>query len=292
MSGKLFNPLNVFLFMSILRDKTQRVLENIALEAEGVVGIHAFDPANPEEEFEVFADEVFPTASIIKVPILLEFYRQAAEGILDPDEVRPLRDEVKVGGSGVLQFLSDKTQLSLDDWARLMINLSDNTATNYMIDVVGMDNVNSLMEQLGLVDTRLLRKMQAKDIDPDKAENLTTPREFSTLMMIIMNHDGLDSDICEKTLNVLKLYKDGIIREAMPSDHVIADKSGWMGAVQCDSGIVYAEKPYIVTVMAKSIPAWDRNGAETKDALRQAVSEIHEYYQNVATATRYGRRVP
>jgi len=135
--------------MSILRDKTQGVLENIALEAEGVIGIHAFDPANPEDEFDVYADEVFPTASIIKVPILLEYYRQAAEGVLDPAEIHPLTDDLKVGGSGVLQFLSDKTQLSLDDWARLMINLSDNTATNYMIDVVGMDNVNRLIEQLG-----------------------------------------------------------------------------------------------------------------------------------------------
>ena len=277
--------------MSILHDKTQTILENIAFEADGVVGFHAFDPDNPEDEFDVFADEVFPTASIIKVPILLEFYRQAADGVLDPCEVRPLRDEVKVGGSGVLQFLSDKTQLTLEDWAKLMINLSDNTATNYMIDVVGMDNVNRVIEQLGLVDTRLRRKMQAKGIDPDKVENLTTPREFSTLLMMIMNHEGLDSGVCEKTLGALKLYKDGIIRDALPGDFEVADKSGWMGAVQCDSGIVYAEKPYIVTVMAKHIPVWDRNGAETRDMMKQAVAGIHDYYQNIATASRYGRRI-
>ncbi len=277
--------------MSILHDKTQTILENIAFEADGVVGFHAFDPDNPEDEFDVFADEVFPTASIIKVPILLEFYRQAADGVLDPCEVRPLRDDVKVGGSGVLQFLSDKTQLTLEDWAKLMINLSDNTATNYMIDVVGMDNVNLVIDQLGLVDTRLQRKMQAKGIDPDKVENLTTPREFSTLLMMIMNHEGLDSGVCEKTLGALKLYKDGIIRDALPGDFEVADKSGWMGAVQCDSGIVYAEKPYIVTVMAKHIPAWDRNGAETRYMMKQAVAGIHDYYQNIATASRYGRRI-
>ncbi|MBE0633408.1 serine hydrolase [Candidatus Bathyarchaeota archaeon] len=277
--------------MSILHDKTQAILENLAFEADGVVGFHAFDPDNPEDEFDVFADEVFPTASIIKVPVLLEFYRQAADGILNPSEVHPLRDEFKVGGSGVLQFLSDKTQLTLEDWAKLMINLSDNTATNYMIDVVGMDNVNRVIEQLGLVDTRLRRKMQAKGIDPDKVENLTTPREFSTLLMMIMNHEGLDSGVCEKTLGALKLYKDGIIRDALPGDFEVADKSGWMGAVQCDSGIVYAEKPYIVTVMAKHIPAWDRNGAETRDMMKQAVAGIHDYYQNIATASRYGRRI-
>ena len=277
--------------MSLLRDKTQSVLETISMEAEGVVGIHAFDPSDPDDEFAVNADEVFPTASIIKVPILIEFYNQVKAGILDPDKVHPLGGVEKVGGSGVLQFLSDSVEITLEDWARLMINLSDNTATNYMIDIVGMEKVNSLLTRLGLEETKLLRKMQAKDIDPDVEENLTTPREFSMLMAMIMNHTGLDADVCEKTLEVLKFYKDGIIREALPADFEVADKSGWMGAVQCDSGIVYTEKPYIVTVMAKHIPAWDRNGAETREALKQAVAEVHNYYQNIATATRYGRRI-
>lgn len=261
------------------------------MESEGVIGVNAFDPVEPEDEFAINADEVFPTASIIKVPILLEFYRQVEDETLDPSEIHPLSDEVKVGGSGVLQFLSDQTKLTLDDWARLMINLSDNTATNYMIDIVGMDNVNQLMERLGFQETKLLRKMQAQDIDPEIEENLTTPREFSRLLMMIMNHYGLDAAVCEKTLEVLKLYKDGIIRDSLPEDLVVADKSGWMGAVQCDGGIVYADKPYIVTVMAKFIPEWDRNGTETREIIRQMVAVLHDYYQNIASTTRYGRRV-
>jgi len=189
------------------------------------------------------------------------------------------------------QFLSDDVKITLEDWAKLMINLSDNTATNYMIDVVGMDNVNNLLERYGFTDTRLMRKMQAKDIDPEIQENLTTPREFSNLIRMIYTHDSLDASVCKQTIDVLKYYKDGIIRDALPGDFEVADKSGWMGAVQCDSGIVYAEKPYIVTVMAKHIPAWDRNGAETREALKHAVAVVHDYYQNIATATRYGRRI-
>jgi beta-lactamase class A len=277
--------------MSILHDKTQLFLETLALEAEGVLGIHAFDPADPDDEFEIHADEEFPTASVIKIPILLEFYRQVADETLDPDEIHTLNDEDKVGGSGVLQFLSDETQLTLEDWVKLMINLSDNTATNYIMDIVGAENVNKLLKNLGLADTKLLRKMQAKDIDPDKQENLSTPRELSKLLMMIINHYGLDAEVCEKTIDVLKLYKDGIIREALPKDYMVADKSGWMGAVQCDTGIVYAEKPYIVTVMAKYIPERDRNDQETKDALKQAISEIHTYYQSKFTASKYGRRI-
>lgn len=150
--------------MSLLHDKTQSVLEAFALEAEGVIGVHAIDPADPDNEFGVNADELFPTASIIKVPILLEFYNQVASGELDPDEIHPLSNADKVGGNGVLQFLSDETRLTLEDWVKLMINLSDNTATNYMIDIVGMDRVNDLLMRLGLEKTKLLRKMRARRI--------------------------------------------------------------------------------------------------------------------------------
>lgn len=277
--------------MGNLHDKTQLVLETITFGTPGVIGVHATDPANPDNEFEVNADELFPAASIIKIPILLEFYRQVLDGNLDPDEIHYLKDEDKVGGSGVLQFLSEKTQLTLEDWVKLMINLSDNTATNYLIDIVGVDNVNKLIGSLGLENTKLLRKMQAKNIDPDLQENLSTPRELSKLLMMIMNHFGLDAEVCEKALSVLKLHKDGVIRDALPEVYVVADKSGWMGAVECDTGIVYAEKPYIVTVMAKYIPEWDLKSQETKESMKQIVSEVHNYYQTVFTTSKYGRRI-
>lgn len=277
--------------MSILHSKTQELLESLAFEAEGVIGIHAIDPLEPDDEFAVNADELFPTASTIKIPILLEFYNQVADGTINKDEEHILRETYKVGGTGVLQHLTDKTRVILEDWAKLMIILSDNTATNYLIDLVSMKYVNNLLEGLGIEKTRLLRKMQATQIDPNEVENLSTPRELSTLLMMIMNHDGLDENVCENTLTILKISKDGIICDALPKDHVVADKSGWMGGVECDSGIIYAEKPYIVTIMAKNIPEWDRNALETKEIMKQAVAAIHDYFTNKATASKYGRRI-
>ena len=277
--------------MSILHSKTQELLESLAFEAEGVMGIHAIDPLEPDDEFAVNADEIFPTASIIKTPILLEFYNQVANGTINKDEEHILRETYKVGGTGVLQHLTDKTRVTLEDWAKLMIVLSDNTATNYLIDLVGMKHVNNLLEGLGLEKTRLLRKMQATQIDPNEVENLSTPRELSTLLMMIMNHYSLDENVCENTLTILKISKDGIICDALPKYYVIADKSGWMGGVECDSGIIYAEKPYIVTIMAKNIPEWDRNALETKEIMRQTVTVIHDYFTNKATASKYGRRI-
>jgi beta-lactamase class A len=279
--------------MSLLREKTQRVIEDIAEDYPAVIGLHSVSLSDAEDQLSLNADEVFPTASIIKVPVLLEFYRQAEEGTLDPVEVRPLGEEDKVGGSGVLQHLgAGSTALTLEDYARLMINLSDNTATNVVIDLVGMDNVNRLLESLEMETTRLTRKMYAKGLDPDTVENLSTPRELTGLMELIQRGDGLSHHACGKALEALKLYKTGVIRDAVPAGLAVADKSGWMGGVECDTGIVYLPKPYVVTVMAKNIPAWDQGGMDAKETLREILSAVHGYYENVGSATRHGRRAP
>jgi len=277
--------------MSLLRVKTQRTIEDIAEEYPAVIGLHSVSLSAAEDQLSLNADEVFPTASIIKVPVLLEFYRQAEEGTLDPAEVRQLSEEDKVGGSGVLQHLgAGSTSMTLEDYARLMINLSDNTATNVVIDTVGMDNVNRLLEHLGLETTRLVRRMYAKGVDSDRVENLSTPRELARLMEMIQRREGISPHVCEKALDSLKLYKTGVIRDAVPGEVAVADKSGWMGGVECDTGVVYLPKPYVVAVMAKNVPSWDHGGLEAKDTLREIASEVHEYYENAGTATRYGRR--
>ena len=277
--------------MSLLREKTQSLIEGIAEEYPAVVGLRSISLSDPEDQLSLNADEVFPAASIIKVPVLLEFYRQAEEGAVSPGDVRPLREEDKVGGSGVLQYLgAGSTSMTVEDYARLMINVSDNTATNVVIDLVGMDNVNGLLEHLGLETTRLVRRMQAKGVDPDRVENLSTPRELARLMELIHRREGLSGYVCEKALDALKLYKTGVIRDAVPGDVAVADKSGWMGGVECDTGVVYLPKPYVVAVMAKNVPSWDHGGLEAKETLREIVAAVHEYYVNVGTATRHGRR--
>jgi len=278
--------------MSLLRERTQRLIEAVAEDYPAVIGLHSVSLADSEVSFSLNSDEVFPAASIIKVPVLLEFYRQVEEGTLDLGEVRPLRGEDKAGGSGVLQHLgAGSTTLALEDYARLMINLSDNTATNVVIDLVGMGSVNRLLERLGLQVTRLTRKMQAKDVDPDKVENLSTPIELTRLMGMIYRGKGLSEYVCGKALDTMKLYKTGVIRDAVPAGIALADKSGWMGGVECDTGVVYLPSPYAVTVMAKNVPAWDRGGLEAKETMREIAAAVHEYYENAGTATRYGRRV-
>jgi len=154
-----------------LRGKLQRDLEKTTADFDGVMGIAVKDLTSGETFF-VNADTVFPQASSIKIPILLELLRQAQAGPeasgLKLDERVELKRALMTGGSGVLLRFGDGTSaLSLRDLATLMIVLSDNTATNILIDRVGMDNVNGLLRELGLKETKLQRRMM--DVEAGRA---------------------------------------------------------------------------------------------------------------------------
>ena len=103
-------------------------------------------------------NHIFPAASIVKVPILLEYLRQKEKGMLNPDDDVVLEEKDVVGGAGILLELHRGIGLTLQDLIHLMIVISDNTASNVMLDKAGMDEVNAFMRSLGLVDTVIGRK--------------------------------------------------------------------------------------------------------------------------------------
>ena len=144
----------------VRKAKFTRKLENAAEEFEGVMGISIKD-LNSGDEFSVNSDERFMTASAIKIPVLIELLRKAKSGELDLNERVTISNDLKVGGSGVLKELGDGTEtMTIRDLATLMIIVSDNTATNIMIDIADMDDVNAVLEGLGLKVIRIRRKMQ------------------------------------------------------------------------------------------------------------------------------------
>jgi beta-lactamase class A len=143
----------------MLRGKFVAEIEKIANSHDGVMGV-AIKDLTTSEEILINDQLIFPTGSSIKIPILIELYKQAAEGKYKLTDQRWVEGKDKVGGSGVIVNFGDHTsQLSLGDLATLMIVLSDNTATNMLIDQVGMANVNRTMDELGLKQIRLRRKM-------------------------------------------------------------------------------------------------------------------------------------
>lgn len=172
-----------------LRSKTAAKLETIAASLDGVMG-YAIVDLTSGERFDRLPDETFPLASTIKLAILYELFKQAEDGRLNLDEVRALDKRHVVGGSGVLLELTAPA-MSLRDYATLMVVVSDNTATNLLIDTVGMANVTRRMNEIGLKSLQLRRKMIDLAAAERGDENTGTANDLARLLTRIYRSDGI-----------------------------------------------------------------------------------------------------
>jgi beta-lactamase class A len=202
------------------------------------------------EVIEYRADEKVQTASVIKLPIMAEVFAQAAEGRLNLQEELTITEENLVRGSGILQDLSPGIRLSIRDLVVLMITMSDNSATNLLMDRVGIRNVNERMRQYGLKNTVLYKKIFKPATEPLPEEQkrwglgVTTPREMLVLMEKIYRREIVDPASCEAMMAILKKQRD---RDQIPRYFVgsrwskveVANKTGALNQVRNDVGIVF-----------------------------------------------------
>lgn len=261
-------------------------LNRAAASYDGVMGIFVKDLTSGET-FAVNADTVFPQASSIKIPILIELMRQAQEGKLNLAQRVEIHRANLVGGSGVLQFFSEGgSAISLRDLAVLMVVLSDNSATNMIIDRVGMGDVNSMLDSLGLNQMRLERKMIDISAEQANRENHSTPRQMGTLVEALNAGKLLDAEHTKMVLEILEYAKDSPIREGVPPTITVAEKPGSLSGAQCDSGIVLLEgRPYVISVMTTF------NSSDGNTAITGVSQRVFSYFDRLAHANAYGVHV-
>lgn len=272
-----------------LKLKLAKQLQQVAAEFDGVMGIAVKD-LGTGETFFANADTVFPQASSIKIPILLELFRQAQADTLKLDERVDVKRVKMVDGSGVLLRFSDGgSALSLRDLAVLMIVLSDNTATNLLIDRVGMQNVNDNLRRLGLSQTRLQRIMRDVEAQRTSRENLSTPREMVMLLEMLDAGKTLDPKHTQAVLEILKYSKSTPLRRGLPESVPLASKTGGMGGVSCESGIVYlGGKPYAISVMT----TFDKDSDSAEKAMADVSRRVFDYFERLARSNSLGARLP
>ncbi|MDE3059067.1 MAG: serine hydrolase [Bacteroidota bacterium] len=273
---------------ALLKNKLASQLHSIADTSNCIVGI-AMKDLTTGEKFLINENEIFPQASAIKIHILAELYRQAAEKKFSLADVVPLSQAFKVGGSGILNSLDNNVSMTLRDYAVLMIVLSDNSATNLLIDKVGMDNVNASLEKIGATHTKLQRVMMDYKAAAEGKENISTPADVMLVLENMYNGDLVNKASCDDMLSVMRIDKDTPMREGVPSTIQIADKSGDIEGVRCDVGIVYVPgHPFILCVMTKLLQE-DSEGGE----IITAVSRLaFDYFERIADSNEYGRRIP
>ncbi len=219
-------------------------------------------------------DEAMPTASLIKLAVMVTAYRLAEAGDVDLDDVLTLRAADKVPGAGVLrEHFSDGATIRLRDAIRLMIAFSDNTATNLVIDRIGLDATNAAMKALGCDATRLHSKTYARDasLDAEASKRYgvgrTTPADAVSLLERLTRGTLVSKTADAEMLRHLAACRSrSMLPRLLPADTPIAHKTGSIATARCDAGVITAPAgPIVICVMtAKNTDRRysERNAAE------------------------------
>jgi beta-lactamase class A len=266
--------------------RLQAQLSEVADRLNGVMGF-AIKDLTTGEAFYRWPDTVFPQASSIKLTILLELLRQDQEGKLTLDEKHTIRRSETVAGDPILYMLGDGTvTMTLHDIATFMVVLSDDSATNILIDRAGMGNVNAEIGRLGLKETKLRRHMMDLDAARQGNENVSTPREMMTLLEKVHAGGILDAAHTAEYFRLLELPKSSEFNTALPDTVKIADKPGALEAVRCDSGIIEVPgHPFVMSVMTTYLSHEDEGERAIEDVARLA----YAYFERLGRSSPYGR---
>jgi beta-lactamase class A len=278
-----------------LWQKLQDRITEVDRHLDGVMGV-AIRDLTSGETYLLHGDDVFAQASSIKTTVLAQLYQQEQRGrqgeknVARLNDLYTVRSEDMVPDSFIMLGLTPGvTRITNRDLATMMVAVSDNSATNVLIDHVGMDNVEKMLAGLGLKNTHLRRKMMDLQAAREGRENVSTPREMMTLLDDIYRNKVLDKELTADFFKVLSTPKDSSIPKMLPPDVVIANKPGELEAVRNDSGIVFVpNRPFVICVMTSYL--------HDERAGQQAISEIalaaYDYFDRLGKSSEYGRAVP
>jgi beta-lactamase class A len=272
----------------VLWQKLESSIREVDQHLDGVMGV-AIEDLSTGEEFFLREDEVFAQASSIKIAVLANLYLQMQQGKLKLTDLYTVQASDLVADSDIMGGLTPGvTRITLRDLATMMVAVSDNSATNVLIDRVGMENVNAMLDSLGLAHTRLRRKMMDLDAAKQGRENISTPREMMALLDAIYRGKLLNKESTADFFKVLSTNKDSWIPRDLPADVKIANKPGSLEGVRNDSGIVFVEgRPYVICEMT----AFLENERDGEEAISKVSLAAWRMFDRLGRASEYGRVV-
>lgn len=202
------------------------------------------------------ADKLFGAASIIKIPIIIEAYRQDRAGKISLSDPMELKAEEVVGGCGVLQVMHPGLVLTVRDVAALMITVSDNTATNMLIGLLGIDNINAVMKETGSKNSILRRKLMMEELARRGIKNELAPYDVMLMLEALYRGTVVDREACDDILHILKKQQlNHKIPSRLPAGTVIAHKTGEDTGITHNAGIICApDHPFLLVLLSEYIP--------------------------------------
>jgi beta-lactamase class A len=251
-------------------------LENfIAQFKEQTIGIAVYD-LHTQKEILINPDVLMHPASTMKVPVMIEVYRQAAQGLLSLDEKIVIYNSFKsiVDGSEFNLDVADDSETTfygrigeeetIRELNRRMIVRSSNLATNILMDKVGTGRVDACMKELGIKDVNIIREIEDKAAYRLNINNSCSARGMTQMMKLIAEGKVISQQASKDMIEVMLGQEfNESIPALLPKNVNVAHKTGWTGEFFHDTGIVFPEnrKPYAITLLTNGFPAEDENQA-------------------------------
>ena len=272
----------------LLRQKTEDQLKDILEKSPALTGLTAID-LTIGERISWNPDVQFPQASAIKIPILMEIFKQANDGKFSLSDSRQISSENLVGGTGILKHLENQGAMNIKNLGILMIALSDNSATNSLIDLVGISEVNKTLDELGMEHTIVQRKMINSAASARGDENLSTPAEAAEILQLLYNGEFIDKATSQEIISILKKTnrEDSRIAAGVPADLPVAFKPGMLNGVSVEWTIVFLpERPYAIAAMESY-----KIQGEAEEVMEDLSRLLYQYYWRLGNASKYGTYV-
>ena len=210
-------------------------------------------------------------ASVIKIPIMVTAFRDIAAGQLDADEVFSIKKEDKMPSCGALTYMHDGLEVTLADLITLMIILSDNTATNLLIDRLTPDHVNRTMETLGVPGIALRRRLFEPELSAQGIQNTVTARGVGTLLERMATGRLLGKNLDDHMIDILLNQRlNGKLPFFLHGEGIrCAHKTGEDDDITHDVGIIYTERPFVLCMLSNKVdvPAFERLMQDTARTL-------------------------
>lgn len=248
----------------------------------GEIGVYVHD-LTKNRVVSIHADTVFPTASMVKIPILTGIMRKIESGELQYHQPLIYKDSLLYEGEDILGSLKNNEKIELSKVIMLMLTMSDNTASLWLQTLAGKGaRINELMDSLGLPDTRVNSRTPGRETNRTQfGWGQTTPREMATLMEKIVNKEVISNLASEKMLRLLgRNYWDEEAISQIPTDVFIASKSGAVDASRSEVLYVNGKKcRYLFCVCTKNNKdkSWDAKN-EAWELTRKISKLLWEYY--------------
>ncbi len=236
-------------------------LEKRLKELPGKIGFCYCCP-DTGARFEMQGDLPLVAASVIKLPIMVEAFRQREAGVLDWQREVTIRKEDKLPSCGALTYLHDGIKVTVGDLVTLMIILSDNTATNLLIDLLGADNINAACRHLDLKGTKLNRKLFDAEKSARGIENYVTANDMARILELLLKGSVVSQEASDEMLTILTQQRlNGKIPFFLHGkDITVAHKTGEDDGITHDVGIIYTAHPQIMCFLSNEtdVPAAER----------------------------------